>query len=214
MTKVTYTQVLHDGKNQSNCHTLKNKRKIVQWPPSYQDAKDMQGWLEVVIMSVPVPQGLCQYRSHSAGSGTSLSVPDSAPHQRLCTWVPIASLLCVWQRHHCARNTVPCTFPRAHLRLCMQVPSRHRRGAKVTEEPPAHWEETLHRKQKVHCVFCMSTPGVKRRLYTFPYSLCGINTKLIELCPAFTFASLHPLPRRSPYTEGIGHIAGTSLPRN
>lgn len=42
-TEVIYIQVLHDGKNQSNCYTLKNKRKIVQWPPSSEGAKAMQG---------------------------------------------------------------------------------------------------------------------------------------------------------------------------
>jgi len=102
-----------------------------------------------------------------------------------------------------ARNTVPFSFPRAHLRLCTQIPSRHQQGVKVRGELSAHWEETLQREKKAHCVFCVSTPGVKRRLCTFPYSLCSISTKLIELCSAFTFASLNPLPRSSPFTEDI-----------
>lgn len=179
MTEATYTQVLHDGKKQSNCHTLKNKRKIVEWPPSYQDAKDMQGWLasdSYHICTCPtgtVPVLLPQRRLWSITKCTKLCTLPMAVHLDAYSQ-PAVCLMASSP----ARNTAPCIFPRAHLRLCMQVPSRHQRGAEVRGEPLAHWEETLQRKQKVCCVFCMSMPGVKRRLYTFPYSLCSTNTKL------------------------------------
>lgn len=200
---MTYTQVLHDGKNQSNCHTLKNKRKIVQQPPPHQDSKDMQGWLAwdsypvCTCTTETVPVLLRQRRLWSITKGTRLCPPPVAVRLGACSQPAVCLAV-----SSPARNTVPCTFPRAHFRLCTQVPSWHQRGAEVRGEQPAHWEETLQRKQKAHCVFCMR-PGIKRRLSTFPYSLCGIHTKLMELCPAFTFASLHPLSRSSPCTEDI-----------
>lgn len=108
---MTYTQVLHDGENQSNCHTLKNKRKIVQRPPSYQDSKDMQGWLAwdsypvCTCTTETVPVLLRQHRLWSITRGPRLCTPPVAVHLDA-----YSSLPCAWQWHHLLETQCPAPF--------------------------------------------------------------------------------------------------------
>lgn len=161
----------------------------------------MQGWLAwdsyhiCTCATGVVPAPLPQSRLWSITKRVRLCTP-----QWPCIWVPIAILLMVSSP---TSDTVSCTFARAYLRLHVMFSSGHQRRAQVRGKLLAHWKETLQKKQRDHGVFCISTPGVKRRLYTFPCSLWGIYTKVIEFCSAFTIASLHPLSRSSPPTEDI-----------
>lgn len=156
--EVAYTWVLHDGRNQSNCHTLKNKRRNVKWPPTYRDAKDVEGWLAWDSYHICTQTtGTVPALPLSARSGASLSAADPAHHRGPCTWVPIAGLLCVKWHHHLLETQSTAPFQGLIWGCARKFPGGTTEEPKVREKPVAHREETLQRKQKVHCVFCMST---------------------------------------------------------